>query len=126
MAFNRKDSIIPIPTHMKFVMNNPDEIGKEFNINLILLNSEWKAITFFTSTFKYNLKCSSAEEFLEYRDELYKNLKRGFCKATIKDLSTLEPKTFQVDLTIDSIPESKGGRKYELGKNRVSISEAPE
>jgi len=122
MSFKFKDTAAPIPTHMKFITQNPESIGKTFDINLILLNSDWKAITFFTEEFKFNLKSSTAEEFVEYKDSLYKSLRRGFCKAEIIDTSKIDPKTFQVEVVIDSMSEDKGGRKYELGKNRISIA----
>ena len=121
MGFSHKDTTTPIPTHMKFIQQNPVEIGGIWNINLILLNADWKAITFFTDSFKYNIKAKTDEEFCNLRDSLYKSLKRGYCVAKITDTSSLEPKKFEVDVQIDSAPESKGGRRYELGKNRITI-----
>ena len=121
MGFSYKDTTTPLPTHMKFISNNPIEIGNLWEISLILLNPEWKAITFFTDSFKYNIKCQTDEAFCDTRDEIYKSLKRGYCVANISDTSSVEPKKFEVEIELESCPESKGGRKYSLAKNRISI-----
>lgn len=128
MPFKRKETVTSVPTHLRWIVKNPENVGKEFEIVTILLNQEWKTITFFTSDFKFNLKAESIEEFLETKDDLYKSLKRGYCKASLKDETNLEEKQYTCSINIDSIPESKGGRGYELGKNRISIkaSEAKE
>lgn len=125
MAFKKTETTTPVPTHLKWIVSHPEQEGSIHEINLILINPEWKTLTFFSEAFKYNMKLSSDEEFLATRDELYKSMKRGFVKANLKDKSVIASKTYEVEIYIDATQPDKGGRKYELGKNRVSIQPSP-
>lgn len=122
MAFKRQESAISVPTHLKWIVQNPDKQGIEVDVTLILINDEWRSFTFFTEEFKLNVKEDTDEEFLATRDELYKSLKRGYCIAKLTDKSNIDAKEYTCDITLDSISEAKGGRKYELGKKSIRIA----
>lgn len=121
MSFKAKSSNQPTPTHVRWAANNKDKFGESFEIVLVLVNPEWRTLTFFAKEFKVNFKLDSDESFLAKRDELYKSFKRGYVFASLKDSSTIEPLNYEVDIDLEAKPESQGGRKYNLGKNRIDI-----
>lgn len=121
MGFSRTSTHVSVPTHLKWIVQNPEKVGETFDIVTIFRNSEWKTVTFFSDEFKFNLKLDSAEEYEETYNELQKSFRRGFVKATLTDKTDLENKIYTCSINIESVPESKGGRKYEINKNRWSI-----
>lgn len=122
MAFSKKSTHVSVPTHLKWIVVNPGKVGKTFDILTIFRNPEWKTFTFFAGEFKFNLKVESQEEYEETYQELQKSFRRGFVKATLTDESNLEEKSYTCAIHIESIPESKGGRPYEIDKNRWKIA----
>lgn len=125
MAFKTKVTHTSVPTHLKWIVANPGSVGKIFEIVTILRNAEWRTITFFTSSFKFNMKLQDDKEYHETYVELYKAFKRGYVIANIKDETNLETREYSCSVEIDAAPESKGGRKYELSTNRVTIAPSP-
>lgn len=125
MPFKRTDSVKSVPTHLRWIVQNSDQVGKTFYIIRVMTNEEWKTITFFGEHFKFNLKYGSLDEFKDEYKELIKSFKRGYVVANMKDETDLEAKEYKVSVEIDSKPESQGGRHYEVNRGIYSI-ELPE
>lgn len=121
MSFSMKSAIQPVPTHVKFLSKNPDKVGIVAEITLILLNPEWRTITFFSKEFKLNVKSPSDEAYCTNRENLYKSLKRGTCIANLIDGSNIDLPKFECDVFIEAAPPSKKGRKYKFESNRITI-----
>lgn len=121
MAFKSKESTVAVPTHLKWIVANPELKGSTHDIVTILRNAEWKTVTYFTETFKLNVKMRTDDDYCKYVDEMIKVFKRGYVKATITDSSDLEKKRYEADVFIDAMSQEKGGRHYEFGKNRITI-----
>ena len=121
MPFTMKSSSTPVPTHLRWVAKGPEGLGETHDITMILLNPEWRTITFFTDVFKLNNKYGDDKEYLEAREQLYLNLKRGTCLAVVEDKSTSEPLSAIAEVTIEPTPVKKGGRKYKFSTNRIDI-----
>lgn len=121
MAFTRKETVQSVPTHLKWIVLNPEKVGETFEIVTILRNKEWRTFTFFCKEFKFNLKEETEEAYEETYNELQKSFRRGFVLATLTDETNLGDKKYSCRINIESIPESKGGRRYTVDKNRYSI-----
>ena len=125
MSFKRKETVKSVPTHLRWIVLNPDQVGKEFPIVTVMTNKEWRTITLFGQVFKFNIKYDSPEEFEENYKELIKSFKRGYVIANIKDESDLENKEYTCSIHIEAKPESQGGRKYEVNNGIYKIAAPP-
>lgn len=121
MGFKKTSTHVAVPTHLKWIVANPGKVGNEFEIVTILMNEEWKTITFFSHDFKFNLKCSTDQEYTVTNDDLYKAFKRGSVKAILKDETNLEERKYTCSIDIEPLSPEKGGRKYKFGTYRISI-----
>jgi Lhr-like helicase len=126
MSFKRKVKNVSVPTHNQWIKSNPGLVGTTHEIILVLRNKEWRTFTFFTNSFKFNLKLDSDEEFEETYNEFQKAFRRGYVRANLKDDSVLEERTYECCIDIESIPEDKGGRRYEIDKSRYTIQPSKE
>lgn len=124
MSFKRKVKNVSVPTHTQWIKSNPGLVGTTHEIVLVLRNSEWRTFTFFTKKFKFNLKLENDQEYSETYDEFQKAFRRGFVRANLKDDSVLEERVYECCIDIESVPESKGGRPYQIDKSRYTIAES--
>lgn len=122
MAFKRTDTVKSVPTHLKWIVSNPEKVGEKFPIVLVIRNADWKTFTFFSKEFKFNIKVDSSEEFEEVYDELQKSFRRGYVLAYLEDKTNLEEKSYTCEVFIEACPKEKGGRGYEVDKNRYKIT----
>lgn len=51
------------PTYRQYVLSSEFVVGSKHEVDLVLLNPEWKSITFFGEAFKLSFKYKTNDEF---------------------------------------------------------------
>ena len=122
MAFESRVSTRSLPTHLKFIINNPESVGIIDPVKRVMYNEDWRTITFFGTKFKFNIKYETGEELGQAWYAVCEEFKGKYVIAELIDESNLEDKEYTCTVRLSKASKSEGGKTFTANKGIISIN----